>query len=98
MAAAAHNPIRALLVKNEKSAVPGRSDPARTIVTLATKLHTKPLETSAQPSPEDTRARRPYFLAGGPLKAAARRAASIVSLLVLDLCGLALGLCAVLAL
>jgi exopolysaccharide biosynthesis polyprenyl glycosylphosphotransferase len=67
-------------------------------VTLATKLDTKPLETSPQPLPEDARARRPYLLSGGPLKAAARRAASVVSLLFLDLCGLALGVYVALAL
>ena len=55
-------------------------------------LATKPLEKARpeQAFPEDVRARRPYFLSGGPLKAAARRAASIVSLLFLDLVGLAL--------
>jgi exopolysaccharide biosynthesis polyprenyl glycosylphosphotransferase len=67
-------------------------------VTLATKLDTKPLETSPQPSAEDARARRPYFLSGGPLKAAGRRTASVASLLFLDLCGLALGVYAALAL
>ncbi|MHB8643752.1 MAG: nucleoside-diphosphate sugar epimerase/dehydratase, partial [Gaiellaceae bacterium] len=44
------------------------------------------------------RARRLYFLSGGPLKAAARRVLSMVSLLFLDFCGLALGLYATLAL
>jgi exopolysaccharide biosynthesis polyprenyl glycosylphosphotransferase len=67
-------------------------------VTLATKLDTKPRETSPQPLSEDVRARRPYFLSGGPLKAAARRTASVASLLFLDLCGLALGVYAALAL
>jgi len=63
-------------------------------------LATKPYETPrpTEPLPEDVRARRPYFLSGGPLKAAARRAASIVSLLFLDLVGLALGVYAALAL
>jgi exopolysaccharide biosynthesis polyprenyl glycosylphosphotransferase len=65
---------------------------------LATKLRTKPRETSPQPLPEDVRAQRPFFLSGGPLKAAARRTASIASLLVLDLSGLALGVYAALAL
>ena len=36
-------------------------------------LATKPLETSRAPLPEDVRARRPYILSGGPLKASARR-------------------------
>ena len=75
-----------------------RSEPTRTIVTLATKLDTKPHETSTEPLAEDVRARRPYFLSGGPLKAAARRTASILALLVLDLGGLALGLYSALAL
>src|SRR5207244_7811048 len=48
--------------------------------------------------PEDVRARRPYVLSGGPLKAIVRRAASIGSLLFLDLVGLALGVYAALAL
>ena len=62
-------------------------------------LVTKPLETSREsPLPEDVRARRPYFLSGGPLKAAMRRTASIATLLVLDLCGLALGVYVALAL
>jgi exopolysaccharide biosynthesis polyprenyl glycosylphosphotransferase len=78
--------------------VKGRSCTARTIVNLATKLDTKPRETSEQPPPEDVRARRPFFLAGGPLKAAARRTTSVATLLVLDLCGLALGVYAALAL
>ena len=52
---------------------------------------------SPQPVPEDVRARRPFFLSGGPLKAAARRTLSISALLVLDLCGLALGVYAALA-
>jgi exopolysaccharide biosynthesis polyprenyl glycosylphosphotransferase len=67
-------------------------------VTLATKLDTKPRERSPQPLSEDVRARRPYFLSGGPLKAVARRTASMASLLFLDLCGLALGVYAALAL
>ena len=58
----------------------------------------QPRETSPQPEPEDVRARRPSFLSGGPLKVAARRTASIATLLVLDLCGLALGVYAALAL
>ena len=61
-------------------------------------LATKPLETSRAPLPEDVRARRPYILSGGPLKAFARRLASICSLLLLDLCGLALGVYTALAL
>jgi hypothetical protein len=40
----------------------------------------------------------PYFLSGGRLKAAARRLASMVALLSLDLCGLALGVYTALAL
>jgi len=75
-----------------------RSCSARTIVTLATKLDTTPHETSTQPPPEDVRARRPFFLSGGPLKAIARRGTSVASLLVLDLFGLALGVYAALAL
>src|SRR5262245_50990744 len=66
----------------------------RRIVILATKL----VEPTRQPLPEDVRARRPYFLSGGPLKATARRLASMVALLALDLCGLALGVYAALAL
>jgi exopolysaccharide biosynthesis polyprenyl glycosylphosphotransferase len=60
-------------------------------------LATKPAETSREPLAEDVRARRPYFLSGGPLKAAARRVASIVALLCLDLSALALGVFAALA-
>jgi exopolysaccharide biosynthesis polyprenyl glycosylphosphotransferase len=48
--------------------------------------------------PEDVRARRPFFLSGGSLKALARRIASVGALLVLDLCGLALGVYGALAL
>jgi exopolysaccharide biosynthesis polyprenyl glycosylphosphotransferase len=48
--------------------------------------------------PEDVRARRPFFLSGGSLKALARRTGSVAALLVLDLCGLALGVYAALAL
>jgi exopolysaccharide biosynthesis polyprenyl glycosylphosphotransferase len=81
-----------------RAAVEGLSRTPRRIVSLATKLDTKPRETSAQPLPEDVRARRPFFLAGGPLKAAVRRAASMASLLVLDLSGLAIGVYAALAL
>ncbi len=66
-------------------------------MSLATKLDPKLRETSTQPLPEDVRARRPFFLSGGPLKAVARRTASIATLLVLDLCGLALGVYAALA-
>src|SRR5207248_11197863 len=51
-----------------------------------------------RPLQEDVRARRPYFLSGGPLKAALRRVASISSLLFLDLVGLSLGVYAALAL
>src|SRR5207244_6110961 len=54
-------------------------------------LATRPIEKSSEPLPEDVRARRPYILSGGLLKAAARRLLSIASLLFLDLCGLALG-------
>ena len=50
------------------------------------------------PLPEDVRARRPFFLSGGSLKAFARRSASVAALLVLDLSGLALGLYAALGL
>src|SRR5580765_268873 len=82
---------RAALVLKERSHVPRR------IVALATKLHTKPRETGL-PLPEDVRARRPFFLSGGSLKAFARRSASVATLLVLDLSGLALGLYAALAL
>jgi exopolysaccharide biosynthesis polyprenyl glycosylphosphotransferase len=74
-----------------------RSHVPRRIGALATKLHTKPRETGL-PLPEDVRARRPFFLSGGSLKALARRGASVVALLVLDLSGLALGLYAALAL
>jgi exopolysaccharide biosynthesis polyprenyl glycosylphosphotransferase len=48
--------------------------------------------------PEDVRARRPFFLSGGSLKALARRTTSVTALLVLDLCGLALGVYGALAL
>ncbi len=61
-------------------------------------LVTKPLETENTQLPEDVRARRPYFLAGGPLKAAARRIGSMVSLLFLDLAALSLGVYLALAL
>jgi exopolysaccharide biosynthesis polyprenyl glycosylphosphotransferase len=63
-------------------------------------LATKSLETpsSEHTFPEDVRARRPYILSGGPLKGAARRSASIASLLALDLSGLALGVYTALAL
>jgi exopolysaccharide biosynthesis polyprenyl glycosylphosphotransferase len=63
---------------------------------LATELETPSAERA--PLPEDVRARRPYFLSSAPLKAAGRRASSIVSLLFLDLAGLALGVYAALAL
>jgi exopolysaccharide biosynthesis polyprenyl glycosylphosphotransferase len=63
-------------------------------VNLATKL----VESTRRPLPEDVRARRPYFLSGGPLKATARRLASMVALLALDLCGVALGVYTALAL
>ena len=46
----------------------------------------------------DIRSRRPYFLSANPLRAAVRRAASIVSLVVLDLAGLVLGVYGALAL
>jgi exopolysaccharide biosynthesis polyprenyl glycosylphosphotransferase len=57
-------------------------------------LATKPVETARaeEALPEDVRARRPYFLTGGPLKA------SIGSLLFLDLVGLSLGVYAALGL
>jgi exopolysaccharide biosynthesis polyprenyl glycosylphosphotransferase len=61
-------------------------------------LVTKPLETKPPPLPEDVRARRPYYLSGGPLKAAARRIGSMVSLLFLDLAALSLGVYVALAL
>ena len=63
-------------------------------------LSTKPLEsaTTERAPAEDVRARRPYFLSRAPLKAAARRVASIVALLFLDLSGLALGVYSALAL
>jgi exopolysaccharide biosynthesis polyprenyl glycosylphosphotransferase len=67
-------------------------------VSLATKLDKTPRETSPSPLPEDVRARRPSFLARGPLKAAARRIGSVASLLVLDVTGLALGVYAALGL
>jgi len=56
-------------------------------------LATKPLETPRpeEALPEDVRARRPYILSGGPLKASVRRLASMGSLLFLDLVGLSLG-------
>jgi exopolysaccharide biosynthesis polyprenyl glycosylphosphotransferase len=60
-------------------------------------LATEPLEKQHPPLPEDARARRPYYLSGGPLKAAARRIGSIVSLLFLDLAALSLGVYAALA-
>jgi exopolysaccharide biosynthesis polyprenyl glycosylphosphotransferase len=55
-------------------------------------LATEPIESRREAMPEDVRARRPYFLSGGPWKAAVRRVASIATLLGLDLCGLALGI------
>jgi exopolysaccharide biosynthesis polyprenyl glycosylphosphotransferase len=48
--------------------------------------------------PEDVRARRPYLFSLGPLKAVARRLASVVALVSLDVIGLAIGLYAALAL
>ena len=56
-----------------------------------------PEQASAAPV-GDIRAGRPYLLAAGPLKTAARRAASNVALAALDLCGLTLGLYAALVL
>jgi hypothetical protein len=67
-------------------------------VSLATKLDKTPRETSPPSLPEDVRARRPSFLARGPLKAAARRIGSVASLLILDVTGLALGVYAALGL
>src|SRR6266545_3441838 len=61
-------------------------------------LATEPIEKRREPMPEDVRARRPYFLSGGPWKAAVRRGLSIATLLFFDLCGLALGLYATLVL
>jgi len=61
-------------------------------------LATEPIEKRREPTPEDVRARRPYFLSGGPWKAAVRRGLSIATLLFFDLCGLALGLYATLVL
>jgi exopolysaccharide biosynthesis polyprenyl glycosylphosphotransferase len=64
---------------------------------------TRPAETAA-PSPvatdpvEDIRSSRPYILKPSPLRAVARRAASIVSLVTLDMLGLTLGLYAALVL
>ncbi len=79
-AAAAADALRARPVTTDKSdleadlgAVKAADVRVRTIVSLATKLDTTPRETSPPPLPEDVRARRPFFLAGGPLKAAARR-------------------------
>ncbi|MFL5955237.1 MAG: sugar transferase [Gaiellaceae bacterium] len=46
---------------------------------------------------EDVRAHRPYFLSASPLKTMARRAASIVALLAIDISGLVIGLYAALA-
>jgi exopolysaccharide biosynthesis polyprenyl glycosylphosphotransferase len=48
--------------------------------------------------PEDVRARRPYILSVGPLKAVARRVASVVALVSVDVIGLATGLYVALAL
>src|SRR6266508_198753 len=61
-------------------------------------LATEPIEKRREPMPEDVRARRPYFLSGGPWNAAVRRGLSIATLLFFDLCGLALGLYATLVL
>jgi len=61
-------------------------------------LATRPIEKSTEPLPEDVRARRPYILSGGPLKAAARRLLSVASLVFLDLCALSMGVYAALAL
>ena len=74
-----------------------RSHVPRRIRSLPAKLHTKPRETNL-PLPEDVRARRPFFLSGGSLKALARRTASVAALITLDLCGLALGVYGALAL
>jgi exopolysaccharide biosynthesis polyprenyl glycosylphosphotransferase len=55
--------------------------------------------TPARPAPvRDIRAARPWAFLHGPIRAGARRLASIVSLVALDLSGLALGLYAALAL
>ena len=55
-------------------------------------LITKPAETRAAPLTEDVRARRPYVLLRTPLLAWARRLASVVALVFLDVVGVALGL------
>jgi exopolysaccharide biosynthesis polyprenyl glycosylphosphotransferase len=56
-------------------------------------LATKPVDsTRAGRLPEDVRARRPYIFSFGPLKGAARRLASVASLVFLDVLGLSLGL------
>jgi exopolysaccharide biosynthesis polyprenyl glycosylphosphotransferase len=62
-------------------------------------LATKEIEPTRRPSPQvadDVRARRPYILSAGPLQAIVRRAASVASLVFLDVLGLALGLYAAL--
>ena len=53
----------------------------------------RPAETARQvPAVEDIRRSRPYLFTANPMRALARRSASIVSLVVLDVIGLVLGL------
>jgi exopolysaccharide biosynthesis polyprenyl glycosylphosphotransferase len=92
--------MRGLRLTDKSAARDAREPPdaTRTIVTLATKLDREPLERDAGTAPEDVRARRPYFLSTALAKAVGRRLASIAALVLLDLCGLALGVYAALAL
>jgi len=55
-------------------------------------LATKPADSRPAPLTEDVRARRPYLFSAAPLKAVARRLASVASLVFLDVLGVALGL------
>jgi exopolysaccharide biosynthesis polyprenyl glycosylphosphotransferase len=65
---------------------------------LAPERSETPPAVRAPARPRDIRAARPYFLTRSPLKALVRRAASIALLVLLDVCGVALGLFFALAL
>jgi exopolysaccharide biosynthesis polyprenyl glycosylphosphotransferase len=75
---------------------------------LGSSVATEPAPSAAPPSParereahppvDDIRRSRPYLLARAPFRTLAFRAASVLCLIVLDLCGLALALYAALAL
>jgi exopolysaccharide biosynthesis polyprenyl glycosylphosphotransferase len=58
----------------------------------------RPVATASAPSVDDIRRTRPYIFTASPLRAIGRRFASIVSLVVLDVTGLAVGLYAALVL